>query len=345
MISYCRSYIIREVVEKDRLPNELLRLETRGKTHADLLCEGAVRGRDIEAFNSLSEWIEWLRWSMVILDEKDYLTAAIHALNLTPKLAGTDYMTSRQRDLGQLWTDTIRGFLGEIALAKWLKEKFNVDVELDYRRGPLSEFLPSDIKSVNRRKPRLNISIKTTKFRGIWLDVPGKQIEHSDIFILSRVGVSREHFIAFLKKISIIRDKLLKLARELRVADEEELRTIWETVPEFQPIPAYIAGFLDKHDFIDKLDKEKVIIVDGRLTGRKKYRLIIDKYLGLWDPREDKMTEKVLSLLKRKYPNIPSNIDIEFEGIGSFTKGLHFIASSGVLKRRENEWRALLKKL
>jgi len=37
---------------------------------------------------------------------------------------------------------------------------------------------------------------------------------HSDVYVLVRVGITREHFIAFLKAISVIRDKLFSKAVE-----------------------------------------------------------------------------------------------------------------------------------
>jgi hypothetical protein len=178
-----------------------------------------------------------------VLDENDYLRAALHALYLAPRVVATDYGTARRRDLGQLWADTIRGFLGEIAFAKWLREKYGLVVKLDYRRGSLEEFLPPDIESVNGRLPRLKVSIKTTKLNGIWLDTPGTQIEHSDVFVLARVGVTRGPLIAFLKKISVIRDKLMQIARERGLLSEEELSEIWDSIPEFSP-PARICSGL-----------------------------------------------------------------------------------------------------
>jgi hypothetical protein len=307
------------------------------------VCEGAVRARDIEVFGDYSRWVEWLGWASVVLDEDDYLKAAVYGLNLAPKLAGTDYGTARQRDLGQLWTDVIRGFLGEIAVAKWLKERFGITAELDYRLGPLEEFLPSDIKSVAGREPRLRVSIKTTKLSGLWLDVPGAQIEHSDVFILVRVGVTREHFLAFLKKISVIRDKLLKEAVERGLVKEEEVEQIWDSIPEFTAVPAYIAGFLDKTEIQDKLrDRTAVIEADGDVKIRK---VVINRFLGFWHPGEDIYEEKLKELLRRKGKPVRDEMSIEFEGIGDFSKTLHFIASSGVLKKRKEDWEKLVEKL
>lgn len=307
------------------------------------LCEGAVKGRDMDQFGNYSEWISWLKWSSVKLDENDYLKAALHGLRLAPSISATDYGTARQRDLGQLWTDIIRGFLGEIAFAKWLKERFGMNAELDFRRGSLEEFLPSDIRRINGREPRLNISIKTTKLGGIWLDIPGKQIAHSDIFVLVRVGVTREHFVAFLKKISVIRDKLISEAQARGLLSKEELNEIWNVVPEFTFIPAYIAGFLDKQEISEHIkDEFKIIEVDAEIKIKK---AIINKYLGFWHPNKPEYDKTVREMLRTKGKNIKDGMKIEFEGIGSFTETLHFIASSGVLKKKENEWKKLIQRI
>ena len=307
------------------------------------LCDGAIKGLDLGQFADCDDWITWLKWASISLDENDYLKAALYGLSLAQKLAATDYGTSRQRDLGQLWTDTIRGFLGEIAFMKWLRERFGVIVELDYERGPIAEFLPSDIRSVNGREPRLRVSIKTTKLGGIWLDIPGAQIKHSDVFVLVRAGITREHFIAFLKKISVIGEKFVKEALNRGLLREEELREIWNAVPEFESIPACIAGFLDKSEYADELKNEySVIDVDGKV-GRK--RVVINKYLGFWHPEKLEYKVVVRDLLKKKGKNVTSDMEIEFEGIGNFSRTLHFIASSGILKKKKEHWERLLYKL
>lgn len=319
------------------------------------LCEGAVRGLDVDQLGGLDEWIDWLNWSSVVLDENDYLKVALHALRLAPTLRGTDYGTARQRDLGQLWTDAIRGFLGEIAFAKWLREKYGLAVELDYSRGPLEEHLPSDIKSVEGRQPRINISIKTTKLNGIWLDITGDQIEYSHVYVLVRVGVTREHLIAFFKKISVIRDKLMKIARERGLLSEEELSEIWNSVPEFSPLPAYVAGFLDKSEISEQIkNKHSIIEADGEVkvgkkvskkVGKKVSKIVINKYMGYWSSGEDNYAKNLREYLRRKGKNIKDDMKIEFEGIREFSSALHFIVNSGLLKKRKEDWDSIVARL
>lgn len=319
------------------------------------ICEGAMRGGDIKQFKSVEEWARWLSWSSTVIDRDDYFKAVIYALKLAPKLAATDYGTSRQRDLAQLWADAIRGFLGELAFVKWLKERFSIETELDYREGPLEEFIHSDIKTVyadnNPRPPKLRVSIKTTKLKGIWLDVPGAQIKHSDVYVLVRVGTTREHLLGFFKDISIIRDKLLSTALNSGIVDEEFADELWNEIPSFKPIPAYIAGFLDIRDLEASLKTKNVIHADGRLSRDRARRtikkVVITEYLGHWDPNNRDLRDEALNLIESKLgiPRLPRDVSIEFEGIVQFSKTRHFIANSGMLKKKKSDWEEMLSEL
>jgi hypothetical protein len=206
----------------------------------------------------------------------------------------------------------------------------------------LRSFFPQILKSIDGRPPKLEVSIKSTKLEGIWLDVPGKQIEHSDIFVLVRLGVTREHFLAFLKEISAIRDKLLEEALKKGPMTEEELREAWDAIPQFTPIPAYVVGFLDKAEIAGCVRNELCIMeADGEV---KAGRVIIRKYLEFRHPGKPEYDEALRRVLKSVGRSV-ENEKIEFEGIGDFTKQLHFIANSGLLRRKREEWEILISRL
>lgn len=317
---------------------------------AEELCEGALRGGDVDALGgTIDKWVGWLKDAYIELDESDYAKAAIYALYLAPRLAATDYGTTRQRDLAQLWTDALRGLLGEVAFIKWLNARFGVKAEPDYSRGSLKECLPSDIKRVDRREPRLKISIKTTKLSGIWLDVPYKQVEHSDVFILVRVGITREHFLAFLKAISVIRDKILAKAKELEVLPEEEIERLWNEIPNFRRIPAIIVGFIMKSVELQnchrkgKLDTTCVLDAEGRIKKGGK-GLHVTRYIGFWEEGKKEIMNNLIRVLNSKgLTGLNPSMEVEFEGIGSFTKVLHFIASSGYVVKTFDQWKELVR--
>ncbi|MGC9202681.1 MAG: hypothetical protein ACP5HX_08455 [Thermoproteota archaeon] len=213
---------------------------------------GAEEGLEINGA-SFDSWFEnRFKYQFVWLDKDDYSKALVRALWLAPVFAGTDFGSSRQRDMAQVWTDTARGFLGEIAISRFLSEKFSLEIALSTERGDLAEFLPKDIMKIRNRNgewrtPNLKVSIKTTKFNGRWLDVPGAQVEHSDVFILVKIGILRHHFLAFLKAISFLKDKLFPRAKKLGELSDEMAKKLWDEIPHFDPIPAYVAGYLNKN--------------------------------------------------------------------------------------------------
>jgi hypothetical protein len=288
-------------------------------------------------YTNVAQFENWLKdrasFGMVMLDNTDYITALTQALKIAPNLAATDYGMSRQRDLGQLWTDVARGFLGEIGLCKFIKERFGFDLILDYSIGPVEDYLPSDIKQIKLTdgtiiKPNKRISFKTTKFNGIWLDIPGAQIGHSDAFILVKVGVTREHFVSFLKWISFMKDKLLPRAVEIGVISQNEANELWNGLPNLQNTPCYICGFLN--DQIISSPPPPVYRPQYKRTGALKGYLM-KSYVG-W--------------VKKKKPQSAPNdlLDKEwnFESIGEFSSEDHFVANAGNLLYSEKDWKDLL---
>ena len=303
------------------------------------LLRGAEGALEIEG--SFENWLERFKYQFQWLDKDDYSRALIRALWLAPRFAGTDFGSSRQRDMGQVWTDTARGFLGEIALAKFLQESFSIETRLDTRRGDLAEFLPTDIAEVKLpkeewREAKLKISIKTTKFNGRWLDLPGAQFEHSDVFVLVKIGILRQHFLAFLKAISFLRDKLFVKAKNLGELDEDDAKELWDEIPEFEPIPTYIAGFMYKGDINLPIHEINIRLV-GKFERTK--RLEVSQGIGLFTPENIRSLPKVQEIDpsgSRRIVIVPI--------IDSFT-GQHFFAHSGGLKYGEEEWHRLIEML
>jgi len=74
-------------------------------------------------------------------------------------------------------------------------------------------------------------------------------------------------------------------------------------------------------------------------------RVVINKYMGYWHPDEDVYAKNLKEFLRQKGRNIRDDMKIEFEGIGEFSRTLHFIASSGLLKKRKDDWNNIVKRL
>jgi hypothetical protein len=309
--------------------------------NAASLAAQLLRGSEnaLEIDNNFDEWlVKRFRCQLVWLDRGDYARALIRALWLAPRFAGTDFGSSRQRDFGQVWTDTARGFMGEIAIQKFFRDQFATNTEFDTRRGALEEFLPTDIKRVQRprqepREGRLRISIKTTKFNGRWLDLPGAQVEHSHIFVLIKIGIGRPHLLAFMKAISFLKDKLFAEGKRLGELDEQGAAELWDEVPDFEEIPAYVAGFLDKAELKMPIDRLGI-----RVVGRKTRRLVIESGVGIFSLENLRAWPDVRDLDPK------GTLPIFLDPIGQLTTP-HFWANSGALKWGKERWQELLERL
>lgn len=310
------------------------------RKQAEKLYDASKAGGEISKYSSPEEWLKKRFFpNLVMLNRDDYVNALTQSLRIAPRLAGTDFGMTRQRDLGQVWTDTARGFLGEIAFVRLLKQRFGITLDLDYSLGLVADYLNSDIQKAitlsdgTSAELQSNISIKTTKFQGIWLDIPGAQIGHSDAFFLMKLGIEREHFVSFLKDISFVRDKLLPQAKRIGAISEEDADELWDSLPVFENIPCYVCGFIDT----DSVDNHKTISSIHRelkkRDGTSKDKYEVSEYIG-WI-----------------YRGVPDNLDAaiqnksEFISIGTFTaSNNHFISSIGHLKNSDDDWEQFLTK-
>ena len=315
-------------------PDELiLKIVTEikvSKKEAATIIEKAVAGGETDVKN-LEEWYtKRFKPNLVFIKKDDYARMCIDALKILGKTAATDYGGSRQRDLAQLWADMTRGYLGEQAIVQFLKEKFNIDSEFDHSKGDLKDYIQMDIKKVlisNKwREPKLKIGIKTTKWNGIWFDIPGAQFHHSDINVLVKIGASREHLFTLFKEISVFKDKILKIGVEVGSLTEKEAKDLYDELPSFQPITAYITGFVTKDVPFRDLDY-------GGKTGRLNFT--ITSWKGPIKPGD---------LDKIKLQNKISG-KVTFLGIGSFSHDAGYLFNTGTLHWKKEDWEKLIKML
>jgi len=233
--------------------------------------------------------------------------------------------------MGQLWADMTRGYLGEYALKLFLLQKFNIDTELGHERGNLKDYLPTDIHKIKRSdgnwdKPKINISIKTTKWNGIWFDIPGDQFNHSDIHIFIKIGVGRDHLFAFFKKLSVFKDKILMKGKEIGLLSEQEAVNLYDNLPSFSAVPAYICGFIEKGASFKPLSYK------GK-RGIKNFT--ITSWNGQICPGD-------LDKIKHQ-ENISGSV--KFEGIGEFAHDSGYLFNTGNLKYSHEDWLNVVKRL
>lgn len=312
---------------------ELLREQIPiNEKEADNFIKKAQEGGEINRNISFHEWLE-KRFipNCVLINEDEYAKMCIDALKILETTAGTDYGTSRQRDLGQLWADMTRGYLGEMAFAKLLKVRWNISSKLGHEKGELKDFLKSDIKYISKNNidyetPKLNVGIKTGKSNGIWLDITGDQFNHSDVHVFVKVATGRDHLFAFFKHLSVFKDKILKKGEEIGLISETESYNIFNKIPSFVPIVAYISGFVLKDN------KYKELPYEGK-RGRINYE--ITSWNGPYSPDD---IEKI-----KHIENIRGKI--KFVGIGDFTRNKRYLFNTGKLLWDESDWKKVIDKL
>lgn len=296
------------------------------------IIDKAMAGGEINEEITFDEWInERLLPNLLFIDEKGYSQMCIDALKILSKTAPTDYGSSRQRDLGQLWADMTRGYLGEYAFSLFLKNRWGITAQLGHEVGKLEDYLPMDIHLIKEsqaeyRTPRLKIGIKAVKWNGIWFDISGDQFNHSDIHVIVKVGTGRDHLFAFFKKISVFKDKIFKVGQEVGSLTELEAEKLYDDLPSFAPISAYICGFVPKDGTYSNLS----------YTGKKgRLHYTIKSWNGPINPGD-------LERIKAK-EGVTGNV--KFEGIGKFAHDKGYLFNTGSVLWKKADWESVRSKL
>jgi hypothetical protein len=218
--------------------------------------------------------------------------------------------------------------LGEIGVQQILNKKFHVDVFLGHEKGNIEDFLTSDIhqiklkNDITPRDSKINISIKTTKSNGIWLDIPGDQFSHSDVYILTKIGITTDHLFSFFKHISVFKDKVLKRGQDSGFLTEVEANKIYNDVPSFNKIYGYIPGFItNKNEY-------SLYKYEGR---KPKSKFQITNWIGKYE-------ENYLSDIKKK----ENANTIDFLGIGKFSQSNRYIFGTKSLHYTKKDWNDLI---
>jgi hypothetical protein len=265
----------------------------------------------------------------VFIDHLGYAEMCINALRTVPSITATDFGSSRQRDLGQLWADMTRGYLGELAVKRHLESKFGLTISLGHELGDLEEFLNSDIKDVTvdgvTRPPNVAVGIKTMKMNALWLDIPNAQFLHSDFHVSVKVKAPRDHLFSFFKSISVFKDKILKLGTDNELITAAESDRIYTEIPDFGQIAGYVCGFVPKNATYRDLD------YTGRM-GSKNFT--VTKWNG---PLRDGDFE----LIRTR----ESAARVQLEGIGQLSHDQGYLFNSGSLLWQDKDWDQLVSRL
>ncbi|MBI4761346.1 MAG: hypothetical protein ACOYYF_03450 [Chloroflexota bacterium] len=315
---------------------------------AKQIIRGAEGGHEFDEGNFVSWLNDRFIPQTIWLSSDDYARGITRALPQALTFARSDFGSSKQRDLGQLWTDTARGLLGEIAVQRFFTEKLGLQIQQDTSLGQdLNDYISTDIKFVEEpsgkyRQAKINTSIKTGKFNARWLDeYSAPKITQIDAFIFVRLGTPKEHFVAYLKDISFLRTKLFPKAIELGELTTVSSSALWDSIPEFEPIPAYISGFLMCQDL-----KYPIHSVTAEMRGSENYKgrdtrkIYIREGVGVF-------TRNNLYALPQFQELDPGNkLKVIIEGIEKEVDNKdHFYANTGSFSYGIANWQKLTAKL
>ena len=225
----------------------------------------------------LEDWLKEYKWRSVTLDRDNYRMCLDFALAMHFRgYVVSDWGTARQREFGQKLTNWIKGQLGEIAVKKFLRNKFSVDVELDFELH--DAIVPQDVTMVESRKPKLDVSIKSSKPKSAYLVLSPNEVDlkerKSDVYIFCRPDLPDDHLLR------ITSEKIIE-----EVKNQQHFKLYEGEIPKFSPMPCEVAGFCYKQDLEkvrsipgQEFDGERYVKQSGRLKRSKEdWKELIDK--------------------------------------------------------------------
>ncbi|OGZ54458.1 MAG: hypothetical protein A3H64_01285 [Candidatus Ryanbacteria bacterium RIFCSPLOWO2_02_FULL_45_11c] len=202
------------------------------------------RGRFYFDKDVLDEWKEGFNWRTVELTKEDYALCLDFALAMHFRgYVRSDFGTGRQREFGQKLTNWIKGQLGEVAVRKFIKREFEIDVELDFEIR--KKIVPQDIIRITKngasREPKIGVGIKSSKPKNAYLILGENEVEiegrRSDVHIFCRPDIPDDH--------------LLRLAKSEvmnTVKNEQHYSKYADLIPDFSNIHCEIAGWCNAQE-------------------------------------------------------------------------------------------------
>ncbi len=177
------------------------------------------------------------------------------------ELTKADFGTSRQRTFMGAVENWTQGALAEIALQKFIKRKFSVKLEIEFRVFD-GIVVGQDIVAVIRGKtsnpPRIRVSVKSGKENGMVLIVPlnegDTEARRSDYYVFVRVVFPVDVFARFYRS-------------------SPEFADMLNIIPDFEPATAYIVGYCKREELERRpvpeagIDDEKYCKISGMLLN------------------------------------------------------------------------------
>ncbi|MBP9732584.1 MAG: hypothetical protein KBD29_03960 [Candidatus Magasanikbacteria bacterium] len=211
------------------------------KNAGEFKCQArkGARGRFYFDEDVLKKWKDSLKWRTVSLDREDYALCLDFALaQHFRNYVQSDFGTGRQREFGQKITNWVKGQLGEVAVKKFLKREFNIDVELDFdiRDNIVLQDITGIVEKGVIRPPKIGVGIKSSKPKSAFLVLGENEIKiesrRSDIYIYCRPDIPDDHLL-----------RLTKSQINEAVKDKPHYSKYKDLMPEFVDIPCEISGW------------------------------------------------------------------------------------------------------
>jgi predicted DNA-binding transcriptional regulator AlpA len=203
-----------------------------------------ARGRFYFDEEILSKWKEGVIWRTVKLNKDDYALCLDFALaQHFRNYVQSDFGTGRQREFGQKITNWVKGQLGEVAVKKFLKREFDIDVELDFNIR--DQIVLQDITGIKNkgktRVPKIGVGIKSSKPKSAFLILGANEINikerRSDIYIYCRPDIPDDHLLR------ITKEEINKI-----VKGKPHYPMYKDLIPEFTIIPCEVVGWCKYSD-------------------------------------------------------------------------------------------------
>jgi hypothetical protein len=245
------------------------------KNAAEFPCLERNGGKGHFSFDEdiLSEWKKGWEWRTIELTKSDYALCLDFALaQHFRNYVQSDFGTGRQREFGQKITNWIKGQLGEVAVKKFLKKEFNVEVELDFdiRDDIVLQDITGVVEQEKTREPKIGVGIKSSKPKSAFLVLGENEIKiegrRSDVYIYCRPDIPDDHLLR------ITKEKIVEV-----VKNEPHYSKYGTLMPDFANIPCEIVGWCHWADLRETssipgqaFDGIRFVKESGRLRKSKK---------------------------------------------------------------------------
>ena len=168
----------------------------------------------------------------------------------------------------QVADDFILGILAEEGVAKFLRERFGVEIGLDHEAHP-GQITAQDFVSISdgggTREVKIDVAVKSSKMKSCFNITPPAEYERegrkSDIYIFARVGLPSDHLFRILRDHSFFR----------KTSDFLESAEGYRKIEELVDIPVWTCGFSYHNEF------EKVGEIPNQNFDGYRYALSVAK--------------------------------------------------------------------